>query len=99
MKSYRDRYDQLAGQNATVIAVSADKDARQAEFRREIGAEFSFVGDPKGTLIKAYGIKTPLVTFAKRTTFVIGKGRKVLYVDQGKSSLDAAGAAEACSLW
>lgn len=99
MKSYRDRYDELAGKNATIIAVSADKQAKQAEFRRTIGAEFSFVSDPKADLIRSFGVKTPLVTFAKRTTFVIGKDRVVLYVEHGKSAVNAGGAAEACSLW
>jgi peroxiredoxin Q/BCP len=99
MKSYRDRYDELTTQKTTIIAVSSDKEARQAEFRRTIGAEFSFVSDPKGDLIKKFGVKTPLVTFAKRTTFVIGKDRKVLHVETGKDAVDGSGAAEACSLF
>jgi peroxiredoxin Q/BCP len=99
MKSYRDRYDELQGKDATIIAVSSDKEARQAEFRRSIGAEFSFVADPRGELIKKYDVKTPLVTFAKRTTFVIGKGRKVLHIETGSDAIAGGGAAEACSLF
>lgn len=79
--------------------MSADKEATQARFRREIGAEFSFVSDPGGALISDFGVKTPLVTFAKRTTFVIGKERKILYVDHGKDSIDSSKAASACSLY
>lgn len=99
MKSYRDRYDELQGKHTTIIAVSADKEARQAEFRRSIGAAFSFVADPRGEIIKSFGVKTPLVTFAKRKTFVIGKGRKVLHIETGSDAVDGVGAAEACSLF
>lgn len=96
MKSYRDRYDQIKG-NATIIAVSSDKADKQAKFRREIGAEFSFVADPSGNLIRTYGVKTPLVTFAKRTTFVIAPDGKIAYIETGKDAVSAEGAAS-CAL-
>jgi peroxiredoxin Q/BCP len=96
MKSYRDRYDQLEG-NATIIAVSADKEDKQAKFRREIGAEFSFVSDARGKLIRTYGVKMPLVTFAKRTTFVISPKGTIAHIDTGKSAMSA-GEATTCAL-
>ena len=99
MKTYRDRYDELSSKNATVIAVSTDKQAKQAEFRRTIGAPFSFVADTDGALTKLFGVKTPLITIAKRTTFVIGKDRKILHVESGGDAVKGKGAAEACSLW
>jgi thioredoxin-dependent peroxiredoxin len=99
MKSYRDRYDEFAAKHAQILAVSADKQSRQAEFRREIGAPFAFIADPKGELLRLYGVKTPLVTFARRTTFVIGKGRKILHIDTGGDAVDVSGAAQACSLY
>lgn len=81
------------------MAVSSDKSEKSGAFRREIGAEFSFVADPPGTLIRLYGVKTPLVTFAKRYTFIIGKERKVLHIDSGGSAVDTSGALQACSLY
>lgn len=99
MKSYRDRYDELSGNNAEILAVSTDKQAKQAEFRRTIGAAFAFIADSNGDLTQKYGVKTPLVNFAKRTTFVIGKQRKILHVDAGSSAVDTDGAAQACSLY
>jgi peroxiredoxin Q/BCP len=81
------------------LAVSTDKEATQASFRREIGAPFAFVADNKGELTRNYGVKTPLITFAKRYTFVIGKERKVLHVDSGGDALDPEGAMQACSLY
>lgn len=40
-----------------------------------------------------------MVTFAKRTTFVIGKERRLLHVESGGDAIDPGGAAEACSLY
>lgn len=99
MKSYRDRYDEFTGMHAEILAVSTDKQAKQAEFRRTIGAPFAFVADSDGELTKRYGVKTPLIKIAKRTTFVIGKERKVLHVDTGGDAISTDGAAQACSLW
>lgn len=79
--------------------MSTDKEATQAAFRREIGAPFAFISDSKGTLTRLYGVKTPIITFAKRYTFVIGKERKVLHVDSGSNAIDTDGAMQACSLY
>lgn len=79
--------------------MSGDKAATQADFRRSLGAQYSFVADSDGTIIKAFGVKTPLFTLAKRVTFVIGKARKILLVVTGKAALDPSGAAAACQLW
>ncbi len=79
--------------------MSGDKLATQASFRAEIGADFAFVSDRKGELMKSFGVKMPLVALAKRTTLVIGKDRKVLHVDTGKAATDTDGAAAACQLF
>lgn len=57
------------------------------------------MADPAGQLIRLYGVKTPLVTFARRYTFIIGKERKILHIDNGGSAIDVNGALEACSLY
>ena len=85
--------------DAEILAISTDKKSRQAEFRRAIGAEFAFIADDHGELTRLFGVKTPLVTFARRFTFVIGKERTILHVDSGSDSIDPSGAAEACSLY
>ena len=99
MKSYRDRYAEFAGTNATILAVSTDKESKQAKFRSTIGAPFAFIADAGAKLTKAYGVKMPLVKIAKRATFVIGKDRKVLHAQSGSSAINPDGAAESCSLW
>ena len=81
------------------MAVSTDKHARQADFKRSIGAPFSFVADTEGSLTRQFEVKTPFLTLAKRVTFVIGKGREILHVDSGGRAIDPSGAAEACALY
>ena len=44
------------------------------------------------------GDPAPLVTFAKRTTFVIGAQRRVLHVDRGGAAVSTDGAIAACKL-
>ena len=46
-------------------------------------------------LAELYQVKTPLVTYAKRRTFVIGAGRKVARVDEGSDAIDPSGAIRA----
>jgi thioredoxin-dependent peroxiredoxin len=81
------------------LAISTDSEATQAKFRRAIGAPFGFISDADGRLAKLYGIKTPLLTVARRFTFVVGKDRRVLHVESGSAAVAGAGAAEACSLY
>lgn len=68
------------------------------KFKQELKAPFAFIPDPDGKVVKDYDVKTPVVSFAQRYTFVIGEGRKILKVESGKDAIDPAGAVEACPL-
>lgn len=46
------------------------------------------MADTEGKLIALYDVKTPVVTFAKRTTFVIGKDRRITSVTTGGDAVD-----------
>jgi len=48
--------------------------------------------------VKALDVKAFLFTIAKRITFVIGPGRKVLSIQEGGDAVDPSGAVKACSL-
>lgn len=63
-------------------------------FKDELKAPFPFVSDEKGRLAKTYGVR--LLFLAKRTTFVIGEGRKVLHVESGGDAIDPSDAVAAC---
>jgi len=81
-----------------VIAISTDDAETSRRFRASLKAPYHFVADEKATVVKAFDVKTFLLTLAKRVTFVVGPGRKVLAVQEGSDALDPSGAVTACSL-
>lgn len=81
-----------------MIAVSVDDAATLRKFRDSLAAPMHFVSDKADVLVKAYDSKGAITGWAKRTTFVIGEGRKVLEVQEGLEALEPAGAIRACSL-
>lgn len=98
MENYRDRFGELVAQNATVLVVSMDAPAKVLKWRQELKAPQTFIPDPDGAIVKRYDTKMPVVSYSKRVTFVLGKGREVLAVDEGSDAIDPAGAVRACSL-
>ncbi len=98
LTAYRDRYDEVRTHGGDIIAVSTDDAATSRKFRDSLKAQYHFVGDDKASLVKQYDVKTFLLTLAKRVTFVIGPGRKVLAVQEGGDAVDPSGAVAACSL-
>lgn len=84
-----------------MLAISSDDVETLRKFRDEYSPGLRFVSDPEGVLIRKYGVKTPLVTFARRTTFIIGTDGLVKDVQSGGDAIDAKkalGAARVCSL-
>jgi peroxiredoxin Q/BCP len=81
-----------------VIAVSGDSVDTARRFRDSLKAPYSFVSDEAGVLMRAFDVKLPLLTLARRVTFVIGAGRKVLAIQEGSDAMDPSGAVSACSL-
>lgn len=67
-------------------------------FKDSLKAQFHFVPDPEGELVGLYDVKTPVLSYAQRYTFVIGQDRKILKVDSGGDAIDASKAISACPL-
>lgn len=81
-----------------MVAISNDDRKTAAKFKASLGAPYHFVADEEGQLIKTFDVKVPIFSMARRITFVIGKGRKVLAIQEGGDALDPSGAVAACSL-
>lgn len=56
------------------------------------------MSDKDADLIKRYDVKMPVVSMAKRTTFVIGPGRKIISVIEGSDAIDPENSIRACTL-
>jgi len=98
LTTYQQRYSELEKAGATLLAISTDDAETLEKFRQSLKATYSFVPDPKAELTELYDVKTPVIKIAKRNTFVIGEGRKVLRVDEGSAALNPDSAIKACPL-
>ncbi|WIL21991.1 peroxiredoxin [Geothrix sp.] len=79
--SLRDGFAELKAAGAVVLGVSADSTQSHKAFAEKFHLPFSILADPDKRIIEAYGVKMPLLGFAKRVTFLIdrqGIVRKVL---------------------
>ncbi len=81
-----------------MLAISADDAETAKKFKASLKAPYAFVADEKKQLIEKYDVKMALIGIARRVTFVVGAGRKVLSVEEGSDALDPSGAVTACSL-
>lgn len=69
-----------------------------ARFKAELKAPFPFISDPEGKVVAAFDVKMPVLSLAKRYTFIVGEGRKILKVESGNDAIDPNGAIVACPL-
>ncbi len=83
---YRAQYAGLRAKNVEVLAVSADDDATQHAFKTSLKAPFPFIADRR--LVELFGVRTPLLGWAMRTTFLIGRDRRVLGIWQGAEAAE-----------
>jgi peroxiredoxin Q/BCP len=78
-----------------VIGVSRDPQETSDRFRESLGLPFALVGDPEEKIIRAYGVRWPIVGLTQRVTFVIGRNRKVRVAFHSELDMDAH-SAQAC---
>jgi thioredoxin-dependent peroxiredoxin len=81
-----------------VIAISTDDVETSKKFRDSLKAPYHFVADEKAVLVKSFDVKVFIFTLAKRVTFVVGPGRKILSISEGSDAIDPSGAVTACSI-
>ncbi len=79
-----------------MIGVSADDQPTSDRFAASLELPFPVVGDPQGEILRAWGVRIPVLGLARRVTFVVGKDQKVRAVHE--SQFDALShVTEACS--
>jgi len=100
MSAFRDIASRFADKNAQVLGVSTDDVDTQKKFADSLKLPFPLLADPKGEVVRAYGVERDYKgnTVADRVTFVIDAKGKVTKVLQGKDALDPAPALDACPL-
>lgn len=69
--AYRDGILKIREENAEVFGISTDAVQQLADFHTKYHLKFGLLSDPTGRVTEAYGAKMPLLTMAKRWTFLI----------------------------
>ncbi len=98
MKAFRDQQTELEGRGAEVWAVSMDDRETLAKFKKDLGAQFTFLPDPEGKIGRLFGVAKEGSKTASRANFVIGEGRKLLAVEEGMGAVNPDEAIAACPL-
>lgn len=57
--------------------MSSDSAPTNERFARELCLPFPLVGDKAGDILRAYGVRIPLLGLARRTTFLVGGDRRI----------------------
>jgi peroxiredoxin Q/BCP len=85
---FRDRMGDLQKDSVEVIGVSHDSVDSHKKFADAYKLNFTLVADPDGKIITAYDAKMPVVSMAKRVSFLIGLDGKIVHVtDAGNPDL------------
>jgi peroxiredoxin Q/BCP len=78
---FRDGIATIRAEGADVYGVSTDDVESQKKFHDEQRLSFTLLADPEGTVTEAYGAKMPLLTYAKRWTFIIDPTLTIRHVE------------------
>ncbi len=71
--AFRDSIKVIRDLGAEVYGISADDIHAQKKFHDEHHMTFDLLSDSEGKVIQLYGVKMPVITMAKRQTFVLDK--------------------------
>jgi thioredoxin-dependent peroxiredoxin len=77
------------------VGVSGDSQELNDRFRQSLDLPFPLVGDPEGTILKAYKVRWPLVGIAQRVTYVVNAKGRIRVAFHSEFEFDAH-AAKAC---
>ena len=76
------------------FTASCDTEDLNKKFAEELKLDYPILSDPEGKAATAYGIFNAQAKMAARNTFIIGKGGKILHIDEkvdvGKHGADVA---------
>jgi peroxiredoxin Q/BCP len=78
-----------------VVGISADSQETNDRFRRSLDLPFPLVGDPEGTILRAYRVRWPLIGLAQRVTYAVGQNARILLAFHSELNVSAH-AAKAC---
>ena len=98
MLAYQSGIAKFDATETKVFGISTDNTPSQKEFAAKNNVQFPLLSDfAKREVSAAYGVLMPENGMANRSTFVVDKEGKIVYIEQGSSAIDPTGAETACS--
>jgi peroxiredoxin Q/BCP len=89
---FRDLAAEFTAVDAQRIGISMDTVERQSEFDSKNALGFALLADVKGVVAQQYGVKRQLDFLkVKRTTFVIGRDRRILDIITSEMNMEVHG--------
>ncbi len=79
--AFRDAIEPIRQQNAEVYGISTDSVAALRAFRDKHKLNFTLLADPDAKVTEAFGVKMPVLTMAKRWTFIIDPNLQLRQID------------------
>lgn len=79
---FRDGIAPIRDQGAEVFGISTDSVEAQAQFHKDEHLPFTLLADPDGAVTEMYGAKMPVLTVAKRWTFIIDPTLTIRQIDR-----------------
>jgi peroxiredoxin len=74
---FRDNRAEIVLAGASVVGVSTDDHDTQCRFAEAVRASFPLIGDKDGAIARAWGVRFPIIGWARRVTFIVGEDRRV----------------------
>jgi peroxiredoxin Q/BCP len=87
MQTFTERFDELFGDDVTVVAISTDSIDSHVRFAASLGAPFKFLSDPTQQVSKKYGSQGSEGR-NRRTVWVLDKKGQVSYIELRFNALD-----------
>src|ERR1035437_7483697 len=98
MLAYQSGIAKFDASETKVFGISTDNTPSQKEFAAKNNVQFPLLSDfAKSQVSTDYGVLLPDSGVANRSTFVIDKAGKIVYIEQGNTAIDPTGAEAAGS--
>lgn len=79
--AFRDAIQVIRNENADVFGISTDDVEDLQKFHKAHQLTFTLLSDPDAKVTEAYGVKMPIVTAAKRWTFILDPSLVIRQID------------------
>lgn len=80
--AFRDKSEAIRKLDAEVVGISVNSVADQSAFKNNHKLNFELLADEQGKVTELYGVKIPLITMAKRWTFILDPELKIKMINK-----------------